>query len=367
MSRKLKRNIIITSAVVAVLVISALVYFFVFYNKTVAAADGIKVNQKEVDIYMNFLKTQDSSGELPTDEEGLKSLEANIIDSLIVMKLLENYAGENDIEVASEEIDEQMQTASANYSSEEDFENDLKSMGISKKFLEDYLRSQLFSNKIYNTVTVDASVTDAEVRQYYDDNKSTQFLVPARMETSHILAMFPWIVDGSEETEVGRDEALSKIKTVQEKLNEGEDFADLAQQYSDDTTSAENGGKLGFISEGQMVDEFDKALFALDVGEVSGIVETEYGFHIIKATGYEEEHIQKFSEVKEAIDTYLLNLQKMEMWEDFIYSLIEKADIKYFTDVEGTLKNTETGTETENDTDAETENDAKTGTEEESE
>ncbi|MDD5622586.1 MAG: peptidylprolyl isomerase [Actinomycetota bacterium] len=367
MSRKLKRNIIITSAVVAVLVISALVYFFVFYNKTVAAADGIKVNQKEVDIYMNFLKTQDSSGELPTDEEGLKSLEANIIDSLIVMKLLENYAGENDIEVASEEIDEQMQTASANYSSEEDFENDLKSMGISKKFLEDYLRSQLFSNKIYNTVTADASVTDAEVRQYYDDNKSTQFLVPARMETSHILAMFPWIVDGSEETEVGRDEALSKIKTVQEKLNEGEDFADLAQQYSDDTTSAENGGKLGFISEGQMVDEFDKALFALDVGEVSGIVETEYGFHIIKATGYEEEHIQKFSEVKEAIDTYLLNLQKMEMWEDFIYSLIEKADIKYFTDVEGTLKNTETGTETENDTDAETENDAKTGTEEESE
>ncbi len=361
MSKKLKRNIFIVGAVVVVLVISALVYFFVFYNKTVAVADGIKVNQKEVDVYMNFLKTQDTGGELPTDEEELKSLEANIIDSLIVMKLLDNYAGENDIEVTSEEIDEQMQTASANYPSEEDFENDLKSMGISKKFLEDYLRSQLSSSKIYNTVTADASVTDDEVRQYYDDNKSTQFLVPARVEASHILAMFPWIKDGSEETQEGRDETLAKIEIVQEKLREGEDFADLANQYSDDTTSAENGGELGFISEGQMVEEFDKALFALDVGEVSGIVETEYGFHIIKATDYEKEYIQKFSEVKEAIGTYLLNLDKMEIWENFIYSLIEKTDIKYFTDVEGTLKSTETGTETENNTDADT------GTEEESE
>lgn len=367
MNRKLKRNIIIVSAVVAVLVISALVYFFVFYNKTVAVADGIKVNQKEVDVYMNFLKSQDTNGELPTDEESLKSLEANIIDSLIVMKLLENYAEENDITVTSEEIEEQMEAVLGNYSSEEDFETALKSMGINRKFLEDYFRSQLFSNRIYNIVTANVSVTDDEVRQYYDDNKTTQFLVPERIEASHILAIFPWVEDGSGETQEGRDEALAKIEMVQERLNEGEDFAEVARQYSDDTTSAENGGELGFISEGQMVEEFDKALFTLDVGEVSGIVETEYGFHIIKATGYEKEYIQEFSEVEEAIDTYLLNLHKMEIWEDFIYSLIEKTDIEYFTDVEGTLKSMEPVTEPENNTDTETENETDTDTEEESE
>ena len=367
MNRKLKSNIIIIGAVVAVLVISALVYFFVFYNKTVAAADGIEVKQKEVDVYMNFLKSQDTNVELPTDEEGLKSLEANIIDSLIVMKLLENYAEENDITVTGEEIDEQMKAALGNYSSEKDFETALKSMGINRKFLEDYFKSQLISNKIYNIVAADVSVTDDEVRQYYDDNKATQFLVPARVEASHILAIFPWVKDSSEETQQGRDEALAKIEMIQEKLNEGEDFAEVARQYSDDTPSAENGGELGFISEGQMVEEFDKALFALDVGEVSGIVETEYGFHIIKATGYEKEYIQEFSEVEEAIDTYLLNLHKMEVWENFIYSLIEKIDIQYFTDVEGTLKSMEPGTETENDTDAGTENETDTGTEEESE
>ena len=104
---------------------------------------------------------------------------------------------------------------------------------------------------------------------------------------------------------------------------------------------------MGYISEGQMVEEFDKALFTLDVGEVSRIVETQYGFHIIKVYDREEEYIQKFDEVKEQINTYLLNLYKIAKWEDFIFSLIEKVNIEYFTDVEGTLNSTDTGTEEE--------------------
>ncbi len=169
--------------------------------------------------------------------------------------------------------------------------------------------------------------------------------------------MFPWITDNSEETEEGREEALEKIEMVEEKLKDGEVFEDLALQYSDDSTSAANGGDLGYISEGQMVEEFDKALFALDVGEVSGIVETQYGFHIIKVYDRQDEQIQKFDEVEEQINTYLLNSYKIREWEDFIFSLIEKVNIEYFTDVEGTLNSTDTGTEDNTDT----------GTEEESE
>ena len=346
-------------SVICMIMLLIFVFLFAGCSKTVARADGIEIKQNEVDVYMNFLKSQDTGGELPTDEEGLKTLEANIVDSLIVMKLLEKYAEENDIAVTSKEVDEQMELLRDQYPSEEDFEKDLEAKGIAKKFLENYFRSQLLSSKIFDVATVDATVTEDEVRKYYEDNKNTQFLVPARIKANHILAMFPWIKDNSEETQEGREEALSKIEMVQEKLKDGGDFEDLARQYSDDTTSAENGGDLGFVSKGQMVEEFDKVLFALDVGEVSGIVETEYGFHIIKATDYEKEYIQKFSEVEESINTYLLNLHKIEIWEDFIFSLIEKVNIEYFTDVEGTLNSTDTGTGTENNTD--------TGTEEESE
>jgi parvulin-like peptidyl-prolyl isomerase len=343
--------------IICIIVLLIFVFLFAGCSKTVARADGIEIKQKEVDIYMNFLKSQDTSGELTTDEEELKNLEANRIDSLIVIRLLEKYAEQNNIAVTDEEISEQMQSIIETYPSEEDFEKDLKAKGINKKFLEDEFRSYLLGIKISNIVTKDVTVTDDEVRKYYEDNKSTVFLVPVKLKASHILAMFPWITDNSEETEEGREEALEKIEMVEEKLKDGEVFEDLALQYSDDSTSAANGGDLGYISEGQMVEEFDKALFALDVGEVSGIVETQYGFHIIKVYDRQDEQIQKFDEVEEQINTYLLNSYKIREWEDFIFSLIEKVNIEYFTDVEGTLNSTDTGTEDNTDT----------GTEEESE
>jgi len=305
-------------------------------SKTLARVDGIEIKQKEVDIYMNFVNNQGQDGELAESEEELKTLEGNIIDSLIVIKLLEKYAEENNITVSSQEVDEQVESLISTYDSEKDFESALKSMGIDRGFLEDYLKSQIISNKIYEEVTADVEVTDQEVKQYYNDNKE-KFLVPAQVKASHILALFPWVEDGSEETEEGRDEALDKIKMIEAKLENGEDFEELARQYSDDQSTAENGGDLGYVSEGQMVEEFDKALFLLDEGETSKIVETVYGFHIIKAFDRKEEYYQDFEEIEEDLKTYLLDSYKSQEWINFVYLLIEKVNIEYFTDVVGTL------------------------------
>lgn len=337
MKGKLKRNVILIIVFSVVLLVSAaLIYFFVFYSKTVATTDGIKVKQNEVDIYMNFIKSQSEDGELTENEEELKTLEVNIIDSLIVIKLLEKYAEENKITVSSQEVDERMQTVISSYASEEDFEDNLKNIGIDRSFLEGELKSQILREEIYNKVTADVMVTDQEVKQYYNDNKE-DFLVPAQIKASHILSLFPWMKEGSEETEEGRDETLDKIKMVEDKLENGEDFEELARQYSDDQSTAENGGDLGYVSEGQMVEEFDKALFSLDEGETSKIVETVYGFHIIKAFDRKEEYYQDFEEVKDNIKVYLLDLHKLKEYNDFIFLLIEEVDIKYFVDIEGAL------------------------------
>ena len=323
------------------LLIFVFVFLFAGCSKTVARIDGIEIKQKEVDTYINFYKKQSTDGELTQNEEELKTLEANIIDIIIVTRLLEKYAEEKNITVSSEEVDKQIKLIIDSYSSEEDFEKDLKDKGIDKKFLENYFKSLMLSSKIFDEVTIDVIVTDQEVKQYYNDNKKTLYVVPAKVKASHILAIFPWVEDNSEETEEGREEALEKIKMVEDKLKNGVVFEDLARQYSDDRTSGENGGDLGYISKGQMIEEFEEALFSLDVEEVSEIVETEYGFHIIKVFDRQEEYIQKFDEVEESINTYLLNLYKMQEWEDFIFSLIEEVNIEYFTDVEGTLNSTE--------------------------
>lgn len=336
----MKRSVIC----IIMLFIFVFVFLFAGCSKTVARVDGIEIKQKEVDTYINFYKKQSTSSELTGDEEELKTLEVNIVDSLIVTKLLEKYAEENNITVSSEEVDKQIKLIIDSYSSEEDFKKGLKDMGIDRKFLENYFRSLMLGSKIFDVVTTDVIVTSQEVKQYYEDNKKPLFIIPASVKASHILAIFPWVEDNSEETEEteeGRKEALEKIKMVEDKLKNGVDFEVLARQYSDDSASAASGGDLGYISKGQMIEEFEEALFSMDVGEVSEIVETKYGFHIIKVFDRQEEYIQKFDEVEESINEYLLNLNKMEKWEDFIFSLIEEVNIEYFTDVEGTLNSTE--------------------------
>lgn len=336
----MKRSVIY----VIMLLIFVFVFLFAGCSKTVARVDGIEIKQKEVDTYINFIKKQSADGPLAQNEEELKTLEATIIDSLIVTKLLEKYAEENNITVSSEEVDKQIKLIIDSYSLEEDFKKGLKDMGIDRKFLENYFRNLMLGSKIFDVVTADVIVTDQEIKQYYDDNKKTLFVVPARVKTSHILAIFTWIEDNSEETEEteeGRKEALEKIKMVEDKLKNGVDFEVLARQYSDDSASAASGGDLGYISEGQMIEEFGEALFFLDVGEVSEIVETKIGFHIIKVFDRQKEYVRKFNEVKESLNADLLYLYKMKQWEDFIFSLIEEVNIEYFTDVEGTLNSTE--------------------------
>ncbi len=332
-------------SIATLVILLIIISLFAGCSKTVARADGIEIKQKEVDTYINFIKKQDTTGEITSDEETFNNLKANIIDSLIVIKLLEKHAAENNITVTDEEIEEQLKSIIDTYPSEEDFEKELKENEIDRKFIEGELKNQLLRSKIYDKVTANVIVTDKEMEQYYEDNKDTLFLVPFSVKAGHILAMFPWKKDNSEETQEGREEAKEKIEMIEEKLKNGEDFEDLARQYSDDETTSESGGDLGYLSEGQMVEEFDKALFSLDVGEVSKIIETEYGFHIIKVYEYREEYVQDFDEVKENINTYLLKLYENGKWEDFVLALIDKVDIEYFTDVEGTLKST--GTEKE--------------------
>ncbi len=323
---------------VFILIISISILLFTGCSKTLARVDGIDIKQNEVDVYMNFIESQSTDGESTKSEEELKTLEVNIIDSLIVIKLLGKYAEENNITVSSQEVDDQLKMIIDSYTSEKDFEENLKNMGIDRNFLESELRSQILRRKIYNEVTTDIIITDQQAKQYYDDNRETLYLVPTRVKASHILAVFPWIKDGSEKSGEGRNEALKKIETVEDELKNGGDFEELAKKYSDDELTAENGGDLGYISKGQTVGEFEEALFSLDVGEVSGIIETEYGFHIIKVTDRQEEHYQDFEEVKEDIKKYLLDSHKLKEYNDFIFSLIKDANIEYFIDVESTLE-----------------------------
>jgi len=157
-------------------------------------------------------------------------------------------------------------------------------------------------------------VSDEEIQAYYDEHMD-YFAVPFSMRASHIL-----ILD-SEHT----PEKRAEIEAILEKLNSGEDFAELAKAYSEDS-SAESGGDLGTFRLGDMVEPFEKACLALEPGETSGIVETEFGFHIIKLTEKTEEGFSPLAEVRDSIESYIGSDRVIEALD----ALRAQWDIRYY-------------------------------------
>ncbi len=349
--RLLKQVIVV--CLITVLVISTI---FIFgCSATVATVNGIVIKQSEVDAYISFILVQDPEGTANLSEEEMADLEVNIIDSLLVVKILEQYAAKNSITVDQGEIDEQMNAIVASYPSESDFESDLKVKDIDRGFLEYELKSQILRTKIYTDATASIITTEELTKEYYDENMETLFVIPSRVRVSHILSMFPWVEDSSlEENDQAKENTKEKIEFVEEKLENGAEFGDMAREYSDDTVTGGDGGDLGFITEGQMVEEFENTAFLLEVGEVSGIIETQFGYHILKVFDREEGRVQGYDEVKDDLSVYLSELKKTEKWEEFIMELIDNAEIEYLSGVDGTLNTPlgSTGDGTQDETDS---------------
>lgn len=352
MRKRLLKQVMVV-CLIAALAISTI--FISGCSAAVAKVNGVAVKQDEVDAYISFILVQDPEGTANLSEEEMADLEVNIIDSLLVVKLLEQYAEENGVTVAQGEIDEQMDAIIASYPSESDFEADLKAKDIDRGFLEYELKSQILRTKIYTDATASIITTDEQVKEYYDENRETLFVIPSRVRVSHVLSIFPWVEDTSlEENDQAKESTKEKIEFVEEQLENGAEFGDMAREYSDDTATSGDGGDLGFITEGQMVEEFEKAAFSLEVGEVSGIIETQFGYHILKVFDREEGRIQEYDEVKDDLSVYLSELKKAEKWEEFILELIDNAEIEYLLEVEGTLNSPvgSTGEGTQDETDS---------------
>jgi parvulin-like peptidyl-prolyl isomerase len=153
------------------------------------------------------------------------------------------------------------------------------------------------------------NITDEELLEYFNKNKDS-FFEPEKIHALHILV----------ETEEEANNILNKLK-------EGIiDFAELAKQKSIDA-SAQNGGDLGFFTRGQMVKEFEDAAFSLKPGEISNVVKTEFGYHIIKLVEKKEAYNPTFEEAKENINNILKNQKEIEATQNLISNLTANANI----------------------------------------
>ena len=245
---------------------------------------------------------------------------SNTIRDVIIRQECQKYM----IEVSDEELDRELLKHMLQYGGKKQFEENLAANNLSLDIIKTKLWSAVAAKKLVNEVVVSRiDVTDEDIAKLYEATKG-RFYTPPSAELSHIVIEVP-----EDATAEQYAEAKAKAELVLKKLREGADFAEMAREYSDDPNKME-GGKIGVLRPGRMPSEFDAAAFALKQGEISDVVKTKYGYHIIKAGNVTPESIVPLEDAKEGI-TLLLKKTKIEMAEkSYMEQLLRSAKIQSF-------------------------------------
>ncbi|MBS3754737.1 MAG: peptidylprolyl isomerase [Desulfobacterales bacterium] len=288
----------------------------------VAVVDGVEISRQDLDRKLDMMKARYSSQGMPIKGERLAQLRETILDNLIEKQLLYQESQEVGIEVDSEKIQSEIDQLKGQFENEEAFEKKIASMNYSEETLSKEIRENMAIRALIDQeVASKVSVTDADVQSYYKENKQ-EFEVPEKVHARHIL-----IEAGPDASGKEKARAEEKIREVQEKLEAGAEFSELARQHSEGPSS-EKGGDLGSFSRGQMVENFDKAAFALAPGEVSDIVETRFGYHLIKVEDKTPSSMESLDEVKASIREKLQREKVMQELEPYIESLKQKYPVE---------------------------------------
>jgi foldase protein PrsA len=219
-------------------------------------------------------------------------------------------AAELGVEVTDQEVDRELDKIrkEAFGNDEKKLEAALKQQGLTLEQARDEVRERLLRDKVYKRVTDSVKVSDDDIRKYYDENKAN-FTQPATRDVRHILL----------KTKERADDVYSRLQA-------GASFPQLARQYSTDTATKKQGGKLP-VTKGSTVPPFDKIAFSLDAGDFSRPVKTTFGWHIIKADGpVKKEKVTPFDEVRDSIRDQLLNEKKNEALREWLERLKRKYD-----------------------------------------
>jgi len=260
-----------------------------------------------------------------------KQLRQQILDRIIIGRLLDEKAKEANIVVTEQEVANQITKIAADQRPPMTLEE------LKKKTAEygqnfDELKQQIRKGMTYQKV-VEAqwagkiNITEEDAKKYYDENP-TQFEVKEQVRASHILIK-PDITDPNNDPNQAKAEAKAKIEGLLKQIKGGADFAELAKANSADPGSAVTGGDLKFFPRGKMEAPFEKAAFELEVGKVSDIVETRFGYHIIKVTDRKDPSTTSFEQARNSLIIQLTQRKQAEIANKYIESLKAEADIVY--------------------------------------
>lgn len=256
-----------------------------------------------------------------------ESYRENTIRSVASDYLVDSAIREYDITVSDDEVDKEFERAAESYGGIDKMMEILNQVGYTEDAYKDSLRSSMQTTKLREKVAGVEKPTDQEVVDYINENLDTYN--DARRSENLLIKV------DAEASDEDKQAAKDKAQEILDKINAGEiSFEDAVKEYSDDTASAKDGGDVGYDKLTSFVTEYQDALSALQKDQVSGIVETTYGYHIIKCTDVfkVDGAVKSIDEVPAKIKDYVVNLivssAETEAYDAWLKEYTDKADIK---------------------------------------
>jgi peptidyl-prolyl cis-trans isomerase C len=274
----------------------------------------------------HYLQQQGTNVGAIRDPNRFKAVREKILDVLIGQELLWQAAYKDNTIANDDEVKQALRQYQAQFDNEVTFDIKLQAGGYNKTTFVENLKHQLSAQKwLEEFVLQEVSVSDAEVHAFYLANKQ-QFSEPETIRARHILIK---VEPGS--SDEARESALELLKGIKQELDAGAEFESLAKAESQGPSAA-NGGDLGYFGRGQMVAPFENAAFELAPGEVSGIVETRFGFHLIQLVDRKSPVQTSEQDHAEKIRIYLWQKKSHRAVEDAVArlkseTLIEKSSL----------------------------------------
>jgi len=284
-----------------------------------------------------------------TDPTTWNDFKLDVLDYLVTYEIAVQKAPAYGVSVTDDEVQKEIDSVLQIYFNGDKgaFEEALKEKGTTYEAWEQNYRESMLLQKVYDKVTENVTeVPEEEVQAYYDSHKD-QFHVEETRTARHILIAPRGKSTGTTSssqststtaapTDADWEKALATAKMVRALLASGGDWKELAAKYSDDSGTADNGGELGDVVAGEMVPEFDEALFSLQLNEISQPVKTTYGYHIIQVTAINPARDLTLDEVRSEIENTLLNQKKSEVWKKWIEDTKVELKVIYRKDMQPT-------------------------------
>lgn len=287
--------------------------------------DGTPITEEDVREIM-MARFGNQLQQMPPEQLAMvqQQMQQMVMGDLISKALFINAANEAGYEASAEEVDEKMNEIASRLPEGVKIEEYAAQAGVDLTRIKTQIGDDIKIRQLFDQVTEDIKKPEeAAVKTYYDEHPD-EFKQEAKVAASHILVSTQGLTD---EAELAAKKTAAEALITQLNEAKGENFAELASAHSDCPSKAE-GGSLGEFAAGQMVPEFEKAAFEQEVGAIGDLVETQFGYHIIKVTDRSDAKVMTYDEVKEELATNLFEQAKGEKIEGYLTELRTNAKIE---------------------------------------